>query len=48
MTSGARGTMRYQTLRFVSDHVFVVCRDGIFCELPEDVHRTRLFAEGEL
>jgi hypothetical protein len=32
--------MRYQTLRSVSDvHVFVVCRDGSFYELPEEVRK---------
>jgi len=33
--------MQYQTLRSVSDnHLFVVCRDGGFYELPEGVrHR---------
>jgi hypothetical protein len=32
--------VRYQTLRSVSDHhVFVVCHDGIFYELPEEVRK---------
>jgi hypothetical protein len=33
--------MKYQTLRSVSDnHLFVVCRDGQFYELPDGVrHR---------
>jgi hypothetical protein len=31
---------RYQTLRSVSDnHVFVVCRDGGFYDIPQDVRR---------
>ena len=31
--------MQYQTLRSVSDnHVFVICYDGRFEELPEHVH----------
>jgi hypothetical protein len=32
--------MQYQTLRSVSDnHVFVVCRDGKFYDLPEHVRQ---------
>lgn len=32
--------MQYQTLRSVSDHhVFVVCHDGRFYELPEHVRK---------
>jgi hypothetical protein len=32
--------MRYQTLRSVADnHVFVICRDGLFYELPEEVRK---------
>ena len=33
-------TDRYQTLRSVSDHhVFVVCRDGFFYQLVEEVRK---------
>lgn len=32
--------MRYQTLRSVSNHhVFVVCRDGRFYDIPQDIRR---------
>ena len=41
ITGSLESAMQYQTLRSVTDnHVFVICYDGRFDELPDDVrHR---------
>jgi len=34
------GAVQYQTLRSVSDnHVFVICQDGRFYDIPEDIRK---------